>query len=120
MTTKKILHLNLKKKWFDLILSGKKTIEYREIKPHWLSRFTTDFTGELGTYIKYDEIYFKNGMARNGKGAPFMRVEWKGLILEKFDGEKVRKKYFFGIILGKILETKNIQELGSIRAGEKE
>jgi len=28
------LHLTLKKNWFDLILSGEKKEEYREIKPY--------------------------------------------------------------------------------------
>jgi hypothetical protein len=32
---KKILYLTLKKKWFDMILSGEKKEEYREIKEHW-------------------------------------------------------------------------------------
>ncbi|MDM8539125.1 ASCH domain-containing protein [Desulfobacterales bacterium HSG17] len=30
-----ILLLTLKHKWFDLIASGKKRREYREIKPYW-------------------------------------------------------------------------------------
>lgn len=34
----KILHLNLKKKWFDLIDKGIKKEEYREIKPYWEKR----------------------------------------------------------------------------------
>lgn len=34
----KILHLNLKKKWFDLIDKGIKLEEYREIKPYWEKR----------------------------------------------------------------------------------
>lgn len=34
----KTLHLTLKKKWFDMIASGEKTEEYREIKPYWASR----------------------------------------------------------------------------------
>lgn len=34
----KTLHLNLKKKWFDMILSGEKTEEYREIKDFWIQR----------------------------------------------------------------------------------
>lgn len=29
------LKLVLKKKWFDMIASGEKTEEYREIKPYW-------------------------------------------------------------------------------------
>ena len=34
----KTLDLVLKKKWFDMIASGEKTEEYREIKPYWESR----------------------------------------------------------------------------------
>ena len=52
MTSNKILHLTLLKKWFDLITSGKKTKEFREIKPYWTKRL-------LGK--SFDEIYFKNG-----------------------------------------------------------
>lgn len=33
-----ILHLPLKKKWFNMIASGIKTEEYREIKPYWIKR----------------------------------------------------------------------------------
>ena len=29
------LHLIIKKKWFDMILSGEKTEEYRDIKPYY-------------------------------------------------------------------------------------
>jgi len=31
----KILHLNLYRKYFDAILKGDKTIEYRDITPYW-------------------------------------------------------------------------------------
>lgn len=34
----KTLSLVLKRKWFDMIASGEKTEEYREIKPHWMQR----------------------------------------------------------------------------------
>lgn len=34
----KILHLPLKKEWFEMIESGIKTEEYREIKPYWEKR----------------------------------------------------------------------------------
>lgn len=37
MTTK-ILDLVLKGKWYDMIASGQKTEEYREIKPYWEKR----------------------------------------------------------------------------------
>lgn len=84
--TQKILHLTLLKKWFDLIAIGKKTEEYRDIKPYWTKRLVGK---------EFDEIYFKNGYSKN---APFMRVEWKGM-------KKEKGKYI--IILGKVLEINN-------------
>lgn len=36
----KTLHLPLKAKWYEMIDSGEKTEEYREIKPYWINRFT--------------------------------------------------------------------------------
>lgn len=35
---RKVLHLAVSKKWFDLIASGAKREEYREIKPYWEKR----------------------------------------------------------------------------------
>lgn len=66
----KILHLTLKKKWFDMIASGEKKEEYREIKPHWASRLL-DFSG----YHAETKDDFKNLAAdiafdvRNGHNA---------------------------------------------------
>lgn len=34
-----MLTLPIKKKWFDMIKSGEKKEEYREIKPYWNKRF---------------------------------------------------------------------------------
>jgi len=67
----KILHLTLKKKWFDLIASGEKKTEYREQKPYWEKRL---LDGE--EYKRFDEIHFRNGYSKN---SPFMRVEFNGL-----------------------------------------
>ena len=61
------LHLTLKKKWFDMILSGKKTEEYREIKPYWANRFYSK---------KYHYITFRNGYAAN---APQFTIELKSI-----------------------------------------
>ena len=36
----KILHLPLKAQWYEMIESGVKTEEYREIKPYWVQRLT--------------------------------------------------------------------------------
>jgi len=82
----RILYLTLKKKWFDLIASGEKTKEFRDIKPYWTIRLLNK---------EFDEIHFKNGY---NKDSPFMRVEWKGMNVEN-------NRYV--IILGEILEIKN-------------
>ena len=71
------LTLTLKRKWFDMILSGVKTEEYREIKDYWTKRFVRHF-GRFydfsvpeseghklvwGTQPK--EIYFRNGYRKD-------------------------------------------------------
>lgn len=94
----KILHLTLKKKWFDLIASGEKKEEYREPKPYWSKRFIAD-----GHIILYDEIHFRNGYSKN---APWMRVEWDGLHLTYFSSLGEDKRVY-AIRLGKVLEIKN-------------
>ncbi len=82
----KILHLTLHKEWFDLIATSKKRIEFRKRKPYWTKRLA----GKI-----FDEIWFKNGYAKN---APFMRVEWKGMSTESCE---------YYIRLGKVLEIRN-------------
>ncbi len=63
----RILHLTLKKKWFDMIASGVKKEEYREMKPYWHKRLLNK---------GYDVIRFRNGYA---KDSPTLTVEYKGL-----------------------------------------
>jgi len=63
----KILHLTLKKKWFDMILSGEKKEEYREIKDHWVTRIEGK---------SYDAIKFVNGY---GKSRPSFMIELKSI-----------------------------------------
>lgn len=83
----KILYLTLKKKWFDLIASGKKKIEYREIKPYWDKRLNK----------KYDIICFRNGYGLN---APSILIEYKKLTYGHFQNKRC-----YAIKLGKILKN---------------
>lgn len=64
----RVLHLTLKKKWFDMIASGEKREEYREMKPYWHKRLRSQ---------KYDAIHFRNGYSKN---APAMTVELRELL----------------------------------------
>lgn len=50
MENDKTLHLVLKRKWYDMIDSGIKTEEYREIKPYWEKRLL-DYKS-LSDYVK--------------------------------------------------------------------
>ena len=102
----RILHLTLNRKWFDLISKGKKVFEYREYKPHWISRLLKDGTKN------FNEVHFTNGY---GKNRPFMRCEFLGVsIMEGINcnpdnNEPIdnNKKYFV-IALGDVLEIKNV------------
>lgn len=85
----KVLHLTLMKEYFDAILSGDKTIEYREIKSYWVKRLEEK---------KYDYIHFTNGY---GKNKPWMDVEMHAIV-------KDRENKLYEIHLGKILRTGNI------------
>ncbi len=71
-----MLTLPIKKKWFDMIVSGEKKEEYREIKPYYISRFNNLFTYNLyknkknelwylGDKSIPEEVIFKNGYKAN-------------------------------------------------------
>ena len=57
----KILHLTLKKEYFDQIKGGEKTSEYRLYKPYWVKRLMN----KDGTFRHYDLIHFRNGYNAN-------------------------------------------------------
>ena len=63
-----ILHLTLKKKWFDLIEAGKKTVEYREYKDYWITRL---MDVNCNPRADIEEIHFRNGYSKN---SPIIRV----------------------------------------------
>jgi hypothetical protein len=81
---KKILHLTLKKKWFDMIASGEKTEEYREIKAFWAARllYRIELPREIGGFLSplrdiaegnYD---FKNWKQATGSAPVFHEFNW--------------------------------------------
>ena len=62
-----MLILPIKKKWFDMILSGEKKEEYREIKPYYRSRLRNDgFLDKYGLPTLYQGcVVFRNGYSGN-------------------------------------------------------
>lgn len=83
MSEPKVLHLTIKRRWFDEILSGRKNLEYRANKPYWNRRLD-------GKH--FDEVHFRNGYRDD---SPMMRV--KILSITKGDN-------WYIIQLGNILE----------------
>ena len=85
-----VLHLTLYKKYFDQILSGEKTIEFRKITPYWTKRLENR---------EYEYIHFVNGY---GKDKPWMDVEIKEIEKEDVYYEEYK------IYLGEVLRKGNI------------
>lgn len=90
MAEKKVLTLTVSKEWFDMIVAGKKTEEYREIKPYWIKRLTTncevpyDVAAETNCgevlYRPYTHVLFINGYR---KDSPRIEKEIESIIIGK-------------------------------------
>lgn len=64
-----MLTLPIKKKWFDMIKSGEKKEEYREIKQYWFTRFKNYFgciyDENLVIHLGKGIVIFKNGYQKS-------------------------------------------------------
>lgn len=97
---KRILKLTLKKKWFDMIASGRKREEYRTPGKWILSRLAGK---------DYDVVEFKNGYGAN---VPTVLVEYRGWKMSSGLKEwgAMPSVQYATIKLGRVLETKNLTE----------
>lgn len=73
----KILHLHLKKEWYNMILSGVKTEEYRDETEYWRKRLANKNYTHILFYYGYTKtrmllpiLYIKEGVGRTDWGAP--------------------------------------------------
>jgi|SRR5271156_1496018 len=91
----------IQRHWLDQILTGKKKIEYRELKPYWYKR--------LGGTTCAIEVPFElrliNGMSKKAPEATVLIKKVDIGTQQPFDG------YFDGLVyrlhIGKILSVKN-------------
>lgn len=81
MKTTGVLDLVLMHKWFDMIATGVKTEEYREIKPYWESRFSKYSYSEVRFHRGYTDVTMqfkilsiKRGIGKSEWGAPAKEV----------------------------------------------
>lgn len=83
----KVLHLNLKKEWYNMIESGDKCEEYREIKPFWEKRLI----GKNYTHVCFIYGYTKRRMTYPitgidiGMGNPKWGAPEKNVFIISFD-----------------------------------
>ena len=61
---KRILHLPLKAKWYEMIESGVKTEEYREIKTYWAKRLTCCNRKGYIMFTNYTHVKFSYGYTK--------------------------------------------------------
>ena len=72
----RILHLTLKKRWFDLMVAGKKKVEYRQSSRWIISRLEKE----------YDVIKFTNGY---GSDKPYFFCQYNGFEISKKKMSKI-------------------------------
>lgn len=127
-----VLYLTLKKKWFDMILSGEKKEEYREIKKYWFKRlvyqpelvfkYCTGYDLEEGLFLSegldhitrnkalmvgfrpFDVICFRHGYAKDARE---IWVKCDGIQIGlgmSIWGAELDTNYFI-IQLGQIIES---------------
>lgn len=87
-----MLTLPIKKKWFDMILSGEKKEEYREIKPYYISRFMSYRDG-FPTGHEMQKIMFRNGYSKTSPSFVAKCTLSVGTGKEEWGAEK-DKQYF--------------------------
>ncbi|GAB1351347.1 hypothetical protein MASR1M12_00770 [Erysipelotrichia bacterium] len=106
----KILHLVLKKRWFDMFASGDKTEEYREVKPHWQRIFANGLIKIGGIYHNPESVIvcFSHGYRKN---RPQLYFRCRGLEVRNGRpswGAEPGKKYFV-IKIGETISEINAQ-----------
>ena len=113
------IHLPIKRKWFDMILSGEKKEEYREIKPYWAKRFNVALSfaknGNIRKWVRYARpdgekitLTLTNGY---GKDKPRIVVELAGIDIKHPTPAWCPPNttgLWFALQLGEVLETKNL------------
>ena len=105
-----ILHIPIKREYFDAILSGEKTEEYRDFSPFWCSRLLNkNDAGEYESARLYDIVRFRNGYEPD---SPVMDVEYVRIFVDEYadapSNATDEERLYFSIVLGKVLSTSNV------------
>jgi hypothetical protein len=101
----RILHLTIKKKWFDMIASGEKKEEYRELKQYWHRRLVSDMLmTQIPIFRQFDIVRLTNGY---GSSAPTIDVKFINSGISKTGRREWGfERECFVILLGEIVNLK--------------
>lgn len=106
-----MLTLPIKKKWFDMILSGEKKEEYRKIKPYWTKRFynnlydITILDCDRTLFHALGTIILKNGYQKNAPQIECFVELIRGYGKEEWGAEPNKEYYVL-----KILSVEKVEE----------
>ena len=111
-----MLTLPIKKKWFDMIASGEKYEEYREIKPYYCTRFKKLFLdgvtkGEAWIRPPRRTIRFRNGYSSK---SPMIEAECTmhlGNGVEEWGAEPGKRYIILTIYKYKIIKTEDENDI---------
>ena len=101
-----MLILPIKKKWFDMIVSGEKKEEYREIKPYWIIRLLHHLKSTIIDGFKLYRtgyVIFRNGYSNSSPAIKCHILCHIGFGKEKW-GAKKNQLYY-------VLEISSVEEL---------
>jgi hypothetical protein len=83
-----MLTIPIKKKWFDMIISGEKKQDYRDLTPYWYARL-----GRLERLGCLTRVKFRNGYMKNSPSCTCSVFITRGLGRPEW-GAEVGKRYF--------------------------
>ena len=101
------LLLPIKRQWYDMIKSGVKKEEYREIKDYWKVRLAHGWLFNRNNIVckDFDTVTLRNGY---GKNDPTLVVECLGITVGKGNPDwGAPEEQVFIIKLGNILKESN-------------
>ena len=99
-----ILFLTIKRKWFEMIVSGQKKEEYREIKDYWNKRM--EYHHKLCDLRGFTYLHLRNGYGKNSPEAICLVSA-----IERGHGKKewgaAPGKEYWVIKIKRVINTKN-------------
>lgn len=100
-----MLTLPIKKKWLDMILSGEKKEEYREVKPYYDTRFANLFPFGPSFDDYKEKIMFRNGYSKDSPQFTAICTFDIGMGKQEWGAEAGKNYYILKIC--EIVEKKN-------------